>query len=205
LQNNEFWATASQIASKLTSLSLASNQVTDEGLAQLKLLGSLRELTLFKVRLTDNGLAHLAELKNLESLSVLSFDVSENALKNLNKLTDLTRLSIAGSLPTDRVLESIRPLEKLERLSLGDLNHESHITSSGLKSLRDLTKLRILSVSGNFGVSDDGLIHLYRLKTLKFLSMYSTSVSERGVKRLKLALPNCDVSWSNDKVGFELP
>jgi hypothetical protein len=43
-------------------------------------------------------------------------------------------------------------------------------------------------------ITDDGLEHLSGLTGLKILSLDGTQVTEDGVKRLQVSLPNCKIT-----------
>ena len=44
-------------------------------------------------------------------------------------------------------------------------------------------------------ISDEGLVHLERLKSLEVLRLEDTSVTQQGVEGLRRALPNCEIRY----------
>jgi hypothetical protein len=46
---------------------------------------------------------------------------------------------------------------------------------------------------GGTNVTDAGLVHLAKLTRLRWLSLVATPVTDQGVKRLRQALPNCEI------------
>jgi hypothetical protein len=65
------------------------------------------------------------------------------------------------------------------------------VTDAGLKALA-LLNLKSLDLD-NTQVTDAGLKALVPLKTLTFLSLLGTKVTNDGVKELQKALPKCKI------------
>ena len=57
-----------------------------------------------------------------------------------------------------------------------------------------MTKLGWLYLS-NTKVSDAGLEHLKEMKELRYLGLTGTNVTDKGVKELQAALPDCKIEW----------
>jgi len=45
-------------------------------------------------------------------------------------------------------------------------------------------------------VTDEGLQHLTGLRTLEWLELSGTQLTEQGIEELRKALPNCRIDWS---------
>jgi hypothetical protein len=73
------------------------------------------------------------------------------------------------------------------------------VTDAGLKHLKGLTKLEILSLGstsgpiGNTQVTDAGLENLKGLTKLKSLTLWGTRVTADGRKKLQESLPGCNI------------
>jgi hypothetical protein len=97
---------------------------------------------------------------------------------------------------TDADLAHLKALPELRRLDLMGHCEDSkynHLTNAGLKHLRDLHKLEHLNVSWHPGITDASIEHLEKLSNLKAVDLGETSVTEKGFKRLKRALPKAAI------------
>ena len=56
--------------------------------------------------------------------------------------------------------------------------------------MKGLAKLERLYLGGN-QVTDAGLEHLIEMKSLEYLDLANTNITDEGVKKLQQALPNC--------------
>ena len=97
-------------------------------------------------------------------------------------------LDLGESEITDDDLRRLADFVGLEILMLP----ETAITDAGLESLENCSKLKILFLHET-GISDAGLVHLEGLANLTYVSVEATSVTGEGVKRLKKALPGCEI------------
>ena len=102
------------------SVDFQERQVTDENVAQLKLLTAIRSVVLRDHRLTGEG------------------------WQALNALPDLRILKMKGPLITDEHLKHISTLQKPNYL----IFEETSITDAGLKYLADLTNVGELQIHG---------------------------------------------------------
>lgn len=100
------------------------------------------------------------------------------------KLANLRRL-------TDRGLAYLTGLAALETL---DLRGSNLVSDNGLRHLSGLVRLKELDLSDNARITDAGLRHLHTLNELQSLGLANTSVTEDGVKELKLALPKVQIT-----------
>jgi hypothetical protein len=81
---------------------------------------------------------------------------------------------------TDADLESLRALTRLRSLSLSGTG----VTDAGLKAVGEMATLQTLLLNETH-VGDTGLQHLQRLTELRELSLYHTRVSDDGLASLK--------------------
>ncbi|UCE48112.1 MAG: hypothetical protein JSW47_21255, partial [Phycisphaerales bacterium] len=90
----------------LEALSLQSTQVTDEGLAHLKDMSSLKEL-LIPRQITDDGLVHLKGLTSLEKLIIYSTDITDVGFAHLKNLSSLKSLTLFSPRVTPAAVEQL--------------------------------------------------------------------------------------------------
>ena len=67
----------------------------------------------------------------------------------------------------------------------------TRVTDAGLVHLKGLHKLKTLILWG--AITDAGLENLKELKQLESLGLAGTNVTREGVKRLRQALPKCEI------------
>jgi hypothetical protein len=125
-------------------------------------------LSLDSTQISDDGLAHLKGLTKLEVLSLRDTQISDNGLAHLGRMTELRILYLGGKDITDVGVAHLERMTKLEELALFD----THVSDNGLGHLRELTKLKRLLLVGNLQITD------------------------KGVKELQQALPNCEIRHS---------
>jgi len=144
--------------------------ITDAALACLDAFPDLQSLDLGHTQkpghatITDTGLAHLRKLGQLRSLSLAGTEVTDAGLVHLHGLTHLQSLNLDGTKVTDAGVERLGKMTGLQGLKLRD------------------TK-----------VTDAGLEHLAGLKQLQTLNLGGTEVTGPGVKKLRRALPDCQI------------
>lgn len=174
----------------LQSLNLYETPLTDEGLANLRPLVSLKHLNLGSCRrITDDGVKHLAPLNNLESLN-LGFcrRITDKGFAVLEKFRKLKTLNLSITNVRDDRLKTIAAMDELQHLDLDN----TPITDEGLRHLADMRKLRSLRFVGA-AVTDNGIAALHGIKTLRFLNVTDTHVTPAGIATLKQTLPSCVV------------
>jgi len=192
----------------LRSLNLGQTDVTDKGLRYIKNLKSLEYLDI-PPRLTDRGMAYIAELTTLKGLylgGVQISQVTDAGLRHLSKLTSLEELYIRGERMGDAGLAHLRDLPRLEYLCLFGSHfsdrgmvhvkimpslrilsfHERlcRITDAGLVQISEMPKLQILCLHEMKNITDDGLAHLSKLRSLKKLNIGGSQVTDRGLAYL---------------------
>ena len=125
---------------KLRELVLENTEITDEGLAKLAGLATLKSLNLRRSSyLTDAGLEHLTKLPQVEQLHLLYNNFGDAGMEHLAKIPKLRVLDLRGCvLVTDEGLEHLAKLTNLERLKLRNPNvsDEGCTPSAGCRSSR---------------------------------------------------------------------
>jgi Leucine-rich repeat (LRR) protein len=189
----------------LKSLNLGMTGVTDRGLTYIRNLKCLEYLSL-PDRATDRALAYVAELPSLKGLYIGTIGgslVTNAGLRNLAELTSLEELYLRGERMGDAGLAYLQDLPRLEYLAL----YGSHFTDDGCVHLKDIPSLRILSFHESLcritdaslvhisdmpklenlflhpmrNITDDGLAHLSKMRSLKKLNIGNSQVTDRGL------------------------
>lgn len=169
---------------RLSSLSLENSVVTDDGLAALKQIPTLKTLNLRKcAKLTDAGLEHVAELPKLERLILLynKDGLTNECMESIAKISSLRALDIRGCVQIkDDGLLAMAPLKNLV-----DFKHRGfNVTNKGLAVFKELPQLRVLMMQDAANVDDGAMEHLAGLDGLTNLDMTGTSVEDPGLAAL---------------------
>jgi Leucine-rich repeat (LRR) protein len=164
----------------LEHLSL-SKQLTDEGLAEISQLKSLKGLCIRESHLTNAGLAHLASLTSLEELALGQGRMTNAGLSHLAKLPSLQCLMLAGKNFTDDGMVHLKDIPSLRILHLGFL---SHLKDAALVHLSNIPNLESLELHWVEAITDDGVAHLTKLPSLKQLDIRHSKVTDKGVAQL---------------------
>jgi Leucine-rich repeat (LRR) protein len=144
------WATDNDLArvaeiKSLKRLDLSFTYVTDRGIELLPQLKELEELTLDTAEfLTDAAMSHLRANRRLRKLVIRGVDITDVGLPYIAELTSLKTLDLSHSMLNDVGLESLPALTELEELDLG----ATRITGINLNFLKLLPKLRKLNLKG---------------------------------------------------------
>jgi Leucine-rich repeat (LRR) protein len=182
----------------LKRLNLRGTRIFDGTLAILSGLTQLESLDIAYTQVTDNGLDALVPLTHLKELSIGRSKVGKNALEVLRLLPTLEYLDLGGPHPgpggyrttagtpmDDDVPGAISELKQLRVLKLS----YSQIRADGLRLLGSLDQVSKLSLTGCPRVDDGALAELAKWKSLKYLDVQETSVTEQGVAHLEKSKP----------------
>lgn len=192
----------------LRSLNIGQTDVTDKGLRYIKNLKSLEYLDT-PPRMTDRGMAYITELTSLRGLylgGVGISQVTDVGMRHISKLTSLKELYIKGERMGDAGLAYLRALPRLEYLCLYGSHftdrgmvhvkampslrilsfHENlcRITDTGMVPISEMPKLEILCLHAMKYITDGGLAHLSKLRSLKKLNIGGSQVTDRGLAYL---------------------
>jgi hypothetical protein len=173
---------------RLDCLTLTDAQITDAGLVHLQGLSRLVVLDLARTGISDEGLVHLAGLRQLQSLALTGTRITDEGLVHLEGLRQLQILALTGTRISDEGLVHLKGLGQLQVLDLSG----TRVTDRGLLHLKGLRQLRVLNLSGT-RVTDRGLLHLEGLSQLETLLLFGPKVTDEGVKKLRQALPKCEI------------
>ena len=176
------------------------NQISDEGLLNLEPLVQLEHLNLRANLITDQGLAFLGMVSSLKSLDVskgmgdrfVSGDKTTNSritsegLMSLTSLVHLENLDISGTHALkDRGVQPLLSLQKLRELHLGghDQPDLSKLSDNELSSLSGFPHLEVLDLNQYEFTADLDL--LPTPERIKGLHMDATDLNEQALSKLK--------------------
>jgi hypothetical protein len=163
---------------------------TDDDLAAVRRLTSLRQLTLYnRPRLTDACLQHISGLRDLRWLALNGTQITGTGLRYIKGLNRLEGFSADHAPITDEGLSHLQHLKSLRFLML---NH-TNVTDAGMTYLSGLASLESLQLRQT-SISDEGLKHLHPLKNLKTVLLPDARITEVGRAELQRALPNCRIN-----------
>jgi internalin A len=186
----------------LKRLSVRGTRISDGTLAIVSGLTQLEALDIAYAPFTDNGLDSLVTLTQLKELSIGRSKLSSGALEVLRLLPTLEFLDMGGPHPGaggkpdpggaplgESVPQVLSQLNELRVLKLA----YSQITAEGLRILASLGKVEKLAVNGCPRVDDTALAELAKWKSLKYLDVQETKVTEPGVTVLRKARPEMSI------------
>ncbi|MBN1972192.1 MAG: leucine-rich repeat protein [Sedimentisphaerales bacterium] len=159
---------------------------TDEGLAHLVKLRSLKRLKLTNLHLTDKGFSTLSKIKTLEHLELPGPDsITDTGESSFSSMSNLRSLVInksrgAGDNYTDKSLESLSKCKFIEELTISSPD----ITDAGLAHLAKLTNLKNLNLTYCDNITNKGLANLAALKSLRVLYIYGGQITVSGINHL---------------------
>jgi len=143
-----------------------AGNITNELLVRIRDINQDMDLMLNNCPITDDGLASLEGKHNLRWLELRKTKITDEGLKHLRG-TDLELLDLSTTKIGDAGLAN-----------LGDL---------------DLPNLKTLALEQLTNVTDEGISHLARFKSLEFLSVAGTKVTPNGMRHLKNKLPELTI------------
>ncbi|NQU23252.1 MAG: hypothetical protein HQ567_18385 [Candidatus Nealsonbacteria bacterium] len=175
--------------------------------------GHARTIHIKGTNAADDPLAEIAKLTKTEVLMAENFDFPEQGLKKLRSLENLEMLVLWG--PHHLTSQSIEDLEQLKKLRVLGLLSDSDPKGKTLETIGKLPDLEFLLTGFSFKdddlvhlknpknlrvlwfcnqkMTDAGLEHLVEIKTLKHLYVDAPNVTREGIKKLKAALPDCEI------------
>ena len=182
---------------QLRQLTLASDRLLDDGLAQVKLvphllllhltghltneglkhLGELPEIRRLWLsgHFDDDGLIYLANLETLETLALRSDRLTGRGLAHLAKLPNLRHLIIHGLQP-GWTLAPLKDFTALEVLNLG----RDGLTDEILGTLPHSDRIQSLCLDSAYDVTNQGLECLLHLPNLEELDLLHTGITCQG-------------------------
>jgi len=187
---------------RLKRLSLRGTRIADNTVAAAAALPQLEALDISYTDALDNGLDALATAPKLKELSIGGLRITEAAFQSIRQIAGLERLDLGGGKFTgggqrsgltldDTVLRAIASLQELRELELG----YAKFPSRGLAILKTLPKLERLNLENCSRIDDDAVAQLASWKSLRWVDLNGTRVSQEGVAQLRKQRPDCQVLW----------
>ncbi|WP_209330553.1 c-type cytochrome domain-containing protein [Lunatimonas salinarum] len=139
------------------------------------------------------------------ALSVSYFGRSVFDPQSLSELKDIYQQTVSINLNNmplkDEDMAILGNFPNLERLFL----NFTDISGEGIKSLKELEQLRLLSLSGN-ALDEAAITHLSELKKLTHLYIWNTGLEDAQLQSLKSALPNTTIEtgYKDDGTVYQL-
>lgn len=155
--------------------------VTDDGLAHLAGLASLKLLALDDVWIGTAGLAHLKNLPGLAELYLAGTLVDDDSIAIVSGMPGIRKLRLARTQVGDAALEALTACSSLEEL---DLSEDSLLTDAGMVSLGKITSLKKLNL-WRVQINNEGALALAPLVNLQWLNLDNTKLSDGGLAALK--------------------
>ncbi|MFP6667834.1 MAG: protein kinase [Pirellulales bacterium] len=179
----------------LEVLDLSGRSISGVGLGFLDGLTELRGLKLESCQLTNEALSDLGRHGGLESLTLnKNLLISDQAVAHLSGLKNLKSLELANTSVTDAALEHIAGFKKLQVLNLAGATKLAD--ADGL--LGRLPAIRWIRLRGT-KVGDATLKALESSKSVTYVDIVGTEVSEAAVTDLKKANPRIQILNGKDK------
>jgi len=135
-------------------------------------------------------ISRLAQLEedSLQALVMANEQLSDQHMADVQRLTGLKSLTIVSSQIGDASLPYVLKCRNLEQLVLGN----TAVTDQGVGLIRDaLPRLTVLGFFGCANLTDRSIETFSGLSQLTLLDITGTSITEKGVKKLKQLLPDC--------------
>jgi hypothetical protein len=138
---------------------------------------------------TTKGFANLKELPNLQKLVLgKSFPIAEG-FAAIGQCKELRHLGVVNSNLTDAELESLKSLTMLEHLAISG---NPKVTDKGMQTVKEFERLRVLYL-GNTSITNEGLMELKKLDGLRTLSVGGTKVTQDAAEKFADLMPNLRV------------
>ena len=189
---------------KLKRLDVCGTRISNGTLEIVGHMPQLEALDISNSQITDNGMDKLITLTNLKELSLGQGRVSAGDLGFLRVLTTLTSLDIGGAKPTPPDMggnrqtgraptpplpaNTIKAMAELKELRVLRMAYTG-VSTADLKALSILQNVEKLGLQECPQVDDAALAELRSWKSLKYLDLQDTKVTEQGVAALRKAKP----------------
>ena len=174
---------------RLRTLSLGATYVTDAGLSGLSAL-ALERVYLDYTPITDEGISYVQGWRrSVRLLSLNGTKVSDEAMASIGQFRLLQSLDLKHTKVGDEGIRHIAGLNKLRRLVL----YGTRCSDESIAYILQLSNLEELDI-GKTNITVDGCIRLRELKSFSNLYIQNCDYSDSEIKRIKEALPRCEVS-----------
>jgi hypothetical protein len=155
--------------------------------SRLKSLSRLKNLTYLWLtnngRVTDTDLGALAELPRLEGIELANLRLTDAGVAHLAKIQSLSFVDCTRCLLTDAALADLSKLPALTRLQVAPVQGVEAITDAGLAHVARIKTLEHLEIGGR-KITDRGLAQLATLPNLESLVLRFVGVTDAGLAHL---------------------
>ncbi|MBU6455167.1 MAG: hypothetical protein KGS72_25580 [Cyanobacteria bacterium REEB67] len=170
-------------AMQVAALSLDDSEdgLCDRALAHIGHFKGLLDLSLDRSDAGDNGAAFASQLPELQRLSAVRTLVEGSCIKQFSCLQKLRYINLDGDALKDENLSYFADIPQLIYLRVSHAN----VGDLGVRNLSTCNGLVTLDLSQNFHITDAAMSCLTRMKSLRVLNLMGTSVTMKGLLKLK--------------------
>ena len=167
---------------KLQSLTIEGPSISDQVAPLIARQTALTSLAMRNTLVSDDGIAQLAALESLKVIDLrLSPLVTDQAAATLAAMPSLRAVRISGVNMTD---EGVKQLLQLPRLTEIDVRNCRGVTKAGITAMVDKQPLRVLKLGGGT-IDDDVLGIVANMRQLSNLSLDNCNITDAGVSQLE--------------------
>lgn len=179
----------------VAELSLSDSPISNDVLRKIGRLGHLTELKLSNLKIVDPDWQPLGGLRSLTKASISSSEFDDSGIRSISQLRFLQQLELSGVYITDAGVITLAH----SGLLLNDLTLHSFIEQNLVRAgYSDDVILNLTEEHRKYAVTDDGLMELRKLRTLKRLSVTPDDgvfITQNILSRLRKAMPECHVTF----------
>ena len=136
----------------------------------------------------------LNQLRNVDFGEFMMSAIDDPGTERLSHWTNLRGLFFNGCKNvTNAGLANFVEMPNLEELSLIDEGGGMVITDAGMVHVGKLKSLKYLMIVGMPNVTDAGVAQLHRLSNLENVVLHRTKITAQGLEKLEDALPDCRI------------
>ena len=129
------------------------------------------------------------------SIYFMMGDMSDERLGRLRDLPNVRQIIFYDVRGADIFLKRIRGMPSVESMSFSGMN----LPEEAIRHLSSFPNLKLLGC-GQYNLTDNGLLQLRDLPQLEDLRIeYTAQVSDKGIKKLQQALPDCKITRFHSK------
>lgn len=158
--------------------------------------------------LNDKDIAYIKDLLKKKSIRILEFNISDIVAKQLEPFADshLVALRLKQNVMTNEMFQIIGRMTDLDTLNL---NYDTHMTAADFACLKNLKKLRTLTVSNAIFPSDVVDVIGQTLPTIRFLDLSFSKGVNGNISSLslleELGTLNLNTTLCDDQLAQVLP
>lgn len=138
--------------SGIKALILHNTQIGDEGMKFVTKLKSLKRLEIISEELSPEGIEQIKSLSNLEVLKLDCKNLTETNFLLFSKLKQLRDLEITNCIISGKAFDALKTIKLLHTLTLQDCTFES---SGAIHNFANLAKPKTLELDGSKGITSD--------------------------------------------------